>query len=185
MTHKKITGIVSATIVAMALLMVMAPSLSDQVFAVKLKLAAKLSGQDLSPPVSTQSGGDLEIKTKQGILKYKLNLTGTGEPTAAFLHIGKSGQNGEPIVDLLKIRKMSTTQMGNEVVRGNLTEQIFTDKFAGKTLADLSNLLSNGEVYVVVHTQAHPNGELRGQLVPEVSAPTTAGSTMADNEPAK
>lgn len=175
MAQKKIAGLVGATILAMALVMAIAPSISEQVFAVKEKYEAKLSGQEMVPPVSTQSSGDVEIKSKQGVLKYKVNLTGTGEPSGLFLHLGKAGQNGDPVVDLLKISKSSTTSMGNEVVRGNLTEQIFTTQFAGKTLADLSNLLANGEIYIVAHTPAHPDGEIRGQLqdtnTPKVPTP--------------
>lgn len=184
MAQKKETGLIGAIIAAMALVMIMAPSISEQVFAVKTKMSAKLSGQEMVPPVSTQASGDVDIKSKQGILKYKVNLTGTGEPTGLFVHMGKSGENGDPVVDLLKIRKMSTTSMGNEVVRGNLTEAIFTGPFVGKTVADFIDLVSNGQAYIVAHTEAHPNGELRGQLQLTSSTATTSGSTMADEEPA-
>jgi hypothetical protein len=36
----------------------------------------------------------------------------------------------------------------------------------GKTLADLISAINNGDTYVNVHTQTHPDGEIRGQVQP-------------------
>jgi hypothetical protein len=38
---------------------------------------------------------------------------------------------------------------------------------AGKQIEDLANNMTNGETYVNVHTQQHPNGEIRGQITGE------------------
>ena len=35
---------------------------------------------------------------------------------------------------------------------------------AGKTLIDLNKAMELGETYVNVHTEEHPNGEIRGQI---------------------
>ena len=36
---------------------------------------------------------------------------------------------------------------------------------AGKQLSDLSIAMSNGTIYVNVHTEQNPNGEIRGQIM--------------------
>jgi hypothetical protein len=35
---------------------------------------------------------------------------------------------------------------------------------AGKQIEDLANNMTNGGTYINVHTQQHPNGEIRGQI---------------------
>ena len=35
---------------------------------------------------------------------------------------------------------------------------------AGKSVSDLVSKMQSGEAYVNVHTEANPNGEIRGQI---------------------
>ena len=35
----------------------------------------------------------------------------------------------------------------------------------GKQISDLVTAMSNGSTYVNVHTEKHPNGEIRGQIM--------------------
>jgi hypothetical protein len=35
---------------------------------------------------------------------------------------------------------------------------------AGKQLTDLVTAMRNGEIYVNIHTEQNPNGEIRGQI---------------------
>jgi hypothetical protein len=51
-------------------------------------------------------------------------------------------------------------------IRGNITDSSLTGPMAGKTLADLISAINNGDTYVNVHTQTHPDGEIRGQIQP-------------------
>ena len=36
---------------------------------------------------------------------------------------------------------------------------------AGKSISDLVGKMQSGETYVNVHTEANPNGEIRGQII--------------------
>ena len=45
---------------------------------------------------------------------------------------------------------------------------------AGKSIADLVAKMQSGEAYVNVHTEANPNGEIRGQI-------EMANATMMSN----
>ena len=50
------------------------------------------------------------------------------------------------------------------VSEGTVHASDLSGPMAGKTLADFAASCDSGNVYVNVHTQAHPDGEVRGQL---------------------
>ena len=52
----------------------------------------------------------------------------------------------------------------------------------GKQISDLVTAMSNGSTYVNVHTEKHPNGEIRGQVMMEKSTNDTM-SLGVENEP--
>jgi hypothetical protein len=56
------------------------------------------------------------------------------------------------------------------VAKGNLSaSDSFSSELAGKgelALNSLIQYIGNGEVYLDVHTQDNPHGELRGQIFP-------------------
>ena len=49
-------------------------------------------------------------------------------------------------------------------MRGNVTDSSLTGPMAGKTVADLQTAMTSGDTYVNVHTDDHPDGEIRGQV---------------------
>ena len=56
-------------------------------------------------------------------------------------------------------------------VNGQLSKEVITSTdlsgpLIGKTLTDLTNLIKNDSVYLVVRTQAHENGEIQGIIAP-------------------
>jgi hypothetical protein len=50
------------------------------------------------------------------------------------------------------------------IMRGNVTDSSLTGPMEGKTVGDLQTAMTNGETYVNVHTDDHPDGEIRGQV---------------------
>jgi hypothetical protein len=81
----------------------------------------------------------------------------------AHIHAGKEGQNGEPVVDLLKTGNESKSGDWN-IIQGEITASDLQDAMAGKTLQDLKTAMGYEETYVNVHTRSHPDGEIRGQI---------------------
>jgi hypothetical protein len=81
----------------------------------------------------------------------------------AHIHAGKEGQNGEPVVDLLKTGNESKSGNWN-IIQGEITASDLQGAMAGKTLQDLKTAMGNEETYVNVHTSGHPDGEIRGQI---------------------
>jgi hypothetical protein len=150
---------------------------------------ATMSGDQEVPPVDTTATGKTTFRTSNNdtSMKYKVNITGFSDATGAHIHMGKVGANGDVIVDLLTGMKKNPTKLGM-AIRGNITDSSLTGPMQGKTIADLVNAINNGDAYVNVHTQGHPDGEIRGQIQPgDVEKPSqsenaTATITMTTNE---
>ena len=84
--------------------------------------------------------------------------------TAAHIHSGKTGANGPILVTLFKTESPSSKPINGILASGNITNADLEGPMAGKTLIDLTKAMELGETYVNVHTEEHPNGEIRGQI---------------------
>jgi hypothetical protein len=144
----------------------------------KQQFKAKLKGDNEVPAVTTQAEGKASLKVKEPNIKYKLNITGLADITMAHIHQGKSGENGEPVVDLLAAGNKQKTSKGL-FINGSITDSSLIGPMKGKTVSDLVSSINAGNNYVNVHTQAHPNGEIRGQL--KVSGQTNATSAIQNS----
>src|SRR6478672_9236493 len=114
------------------------------------------------------------------MLTWKMNVTGTNDLTAIDIHKGKAGENGEIVVDLMKVSKHSDSPKGM-TMRGNVTESSLIGSMAGKTIADLKTAIANGDVYVNLKTQDHPDGLMRGQIKIKGDNTTSANATSSTN----
>ena len=55
----------------------------------------------------------------------------------------------------------------NEVSEsGTITADKLEGPMAGKQISDLVTAGANGTLYVNIHTEQHPNGEIHGQVTP-------------------
>jgi hypothetical protein len=120
----------------------------------KLLLTAKLTGSQEVPAISTNALGVGSFLLNAAHDSLCVNVTFTGLTTAvtgAHIHIGEIGVSGPVIKDL------------STIVSGNTIKTIITG-------ADLSTHLKEylaGQLYINVHTNAHPDGEIRGQILLE------------------
>jgi len=108
-----------------------------------------LSGDQVTPAVTTSASGSGTI-TIGDDHSVSGSVTTTGVAgTAAHIHMAAAGQNGPVIVPMTKSGDNTwTVQAG-----AKLTDQQY-DAFKA------------GNLYVNVHSAAHPGGEIRGQLKP-------------------
>jgi hypothetical protein len=133
------------------------------VLAQSQKFNAKLSGQQEVPPVQTTASGMAWFKPMQDKIWFKLNVTDMQGVTQAHIHTGKQGENGPILVTLYK---SDTPQpINGKLAYGNITANLLEGPMKGKQISDLATALSNGSTYVNVHTEKHPNGEIRGQIM--------------------
>jgi CHRD domain len=148
------------------------------VLAVGEKFKAKLKGDSEVPPVTSAATGKDNFKVKDDFIKSIINITGITDVTMAHIHAGINGQNGEPVVDLLKSGKQNKTD-GGIIISTNITASDLQGPMAGKTLQDLQTAMGNEKTYVNIHTSDHPDGEIRGQIKVSGGNATNASSLNA------
>jgi hypothetical protein len=126
---------------------------------------AGLTGHAVVPKVTTTAKGMATFETAMGgkELKYKLTVDGIDNVTAAHIHIAKKGKNGPPVAGLFAGPKKEGKFSGT-LGEGTITDKDLVGPMAGKTIKDLVKALHSGELYVNVHTDKYPDGELRGQI---------------------
>jgi hypothetical protein len=130
---------------------------------------AHLSGGQEVPPVKTKATGQASFKfSKDGkSLHYKLSVANLSDITMAHIHLGPPGKNGPVAVWLypshpypqLKIGKFSGV-----LAQGTVTAKNLAGPLRGKALAVLIKDMESGRTYVNVHTSAHPEGAIRGEI---------------------
>jgi hypothetical protein len=136
---------------------------SNFTYAQNEKFKAKLKGENEVPPVTSAATGKAKFKVKDDVITSNINFTGITDVTAAHIHAGIKGQNGEPVVDLLKTGSPNKTE-GRIIIKGNISSSDLQGPMAGKTLQDLQTAMGSEQTYVNIHTSEHPDGEIRGQI---------------------
>lgn len=147
-------------------LMVMFSMLSASlVFAAEGSFKARLGGNESVPAVKTKAKGDAEFKlSKDGkSLHYKLKVSNINNVNAAHIHKGKKGQNGPVVAGLFAGPKKEGNFKGT-LSEGTITEKELMGELEGKTVDTLVQLIKSGDLFVNVHTDTYPDGEIRGQI---------------------
>ena len=109
----------------------------------------RLTGSHETPPVKTMARGSGAIEVAaDGSVSGKIDTHGI-KGTMAHIHEGAPGKKGPPIITL------TAAPNGTWVVPAGskLSPQQYKEFLAG-------------DLYVNVHSAAHPGGEIRGQLKP-------------------
>ncbi len=113
---------------------------------------ASIDGAQEVPTVNTLASGVAHIVITNSLdeIKYEIQLTDLSGPiTGAHFHEGTAGNNGNVLLDL------SGDVNGNRI-SGNITGSMVTTEIINKFLS--------GGIYLNIHTDANPNGEIRGQV---------------------
>lgn len=128
-------------------------------------LKADLSGKNVVPSVRTKAKGEAKFTVSDDgkTLSYTLVLRDIENPTAAHIHLGEAGQNGAPLATLFSGPKKEGKFRGN-IAQSSLTDRDLIGEFNGKSISALLELIKSGKAYVNVHTDAYPDGEIRGQI---------------------
>lgn len=123
-------------------------ALGASAFAEEMNFSAELTGAQEVPPVETSATGMSEITydTESKMLSWTTEHSGlSGDVTAAHFHgPAPVGENAPPVVPI-------------EIA--DLAE-------GSATLDDATaTALTEGNLYLNLHTAANPNGEIRGQVM--------------------
>jgi hypothetical protein len=113
--------------------------------------AAALSDEDQSIPTDSPGKGFAELRLERATLKLSWKVTFqdlTSPPTIAGLYGPENvGGNAGQVVDLAPKGTLKSPLEGSVVLSDGVFQYLIT-----------------GRVYVNIHTQKYPEGELRGQL---------------------
>jgi hypothetical protein len=124
---------------------------------------SQMSGTEEVPPVDTTATGTAEFNLGTNGIDYQVSVSGISGVTAAHIHSGNVGENGPVIVTLFKSDTPSN-QTNGVLVKGTITAADLEGPMQGKQISDLVSAMSSAGTYVNVHTEANPNGEIRGQI---------------------
>jgi hypothetical protein len=123
-------------------------------------IKVNLTGSEEVPPVQTEAIGVAEfIVGGTDSIGYSVKATDIEGATAGHVHLGAKGENGPIVVTLFKY----DTPMNQVSENGTITADKLEGPLAGKQISDLAAAGANGTLYVNVHTEQNPNGEIRGQ----------------------
>jgi len=124
-----------------------------------------LNSEITVPPANVDGASgeaSISVDTQTGAISGSVTVSGlTGTPTAAHIHAGAPGEAGPVVVNL---------ETNDDGTVWSVPEGAALD-------ADGIALFEAGELYINVHTEANPPGEIRGQIV-EGSAPASGSLTV-------
>jgi hypothetical protein len=106
--------------------------------------------------------GTAEFNLSPDGISYQFSVSDISDVTAAHIHSGNVGKNG-PVIITLFCSDTPANQMDGVFAQGTITADDLEGSMQGKEIFDLISAMSNGVTYVNVHTQAYPDGEIRGQ----------------------
>jgi hypothetical protein len=129
---------------------------------------ARLSGDNEVPPVATDTAGRFEVSVNNEVTagEYTLRVDSGVRVTQSHFHCGPAGVNGPIIVFLAGFRPEGWDVDGKWVSNATITDANVINTACGTTLAAIFEQARHGNIYVNVHSVAHPGGVARGQLEP-------------------
>ncbi|MFZ0356953.1 MAG: CHRD domain-containing protein, partial [Nitrososphaeraceae archaeon] len=164
---------------ALISLLLVSTTYSNFVYA-QNKFRAKLDANNEVPPVNSTAEGVATFKVKDDAIKSKINITGITDVSGAQILMGKIGQNGDPIVDLLKTGG-KTERSDGVAIKGNFTASDFEGSMQGKDLSALESAMATNQTYVNIMTSDHPDGEASGHIYSKGSTTGTQDTTGASD----
>lgn len=138
----------------------------DPLFSSDIIITAKLSGSNEVPAIMTDAVGVATVHFNADFTKATVNATVSNLSstfTGAHIHQGKPGENGPVLIPLT-----------DDYMGGRLTSEIAIVD------SSLIALLINGALYLNIHTENNPSGELRGNL--KLEAPESFGGFLSGAE---
>ena len=145
--------------------------------------SSNLSGKDEVPPTSSSAVGWAKFQTNDNgtQISYWLNITGLNKITGSHIHNAGPGKNGD-IVATLSGQESTRDNNATLTLKGNITKDNLEGPLKGKDISELESLMSDGNVYVNVHTDEFHDGAIRGQIASGLPAiVNSSGSTESNS----
>lgn len=134
-----------------------------------LRFRSFLSGNNEVPAIKTRTIGLTKARLKEqgqslALAAIVARIPRNVEITMAHLHLGQVGENGPVIVNLLASDEFRGQNRRYRRLRTDITGGDLLGSLQGQPLDALIAEIQSGNVYVNIHTDRNPSGEVRGQL---------------------
>jgi hypothetical protein len=128
---------------------------------------ADLSGGQEVPPVATEATGAarfdvVDLGGGKGEIRFRLGVFDIDNVTAAHIHLGCPGENGDVVAFLFSGGPTGT--VNGRLSQGVIRRNNLVGPLAGQPLEALVDAMESNCTYVNVHTTEWPGGEIRGQI---------------------
>ena len=152
------------------LFLIFAMCVAGSAFAGDVKFSATLSGAQEVSEVDTPATGKIKAKFDKGFTEVTVDLkieNLLGSLTGAHFHCARPGANGPVAFGLMSPGPLS---FDGKRIRGTLTNADFTGADCSGIGRPVNNIVSlafamqDGLIYVNVHSDFSPSGEIRGQM---------------------
>jgi hypothetical protein len=101
------------------------------------------------------------IAPDKSTISFQLIISNGVDVTSAHIHLGEPGEDGEVVVTLYDLATHGPRPGSGVLRQGPIT--LLEGPLIDESLPTLAERFEFNEVYVDVHTEAHPDGEIRGQ----------------------
>ena len=138
--------------------------------AATMNFRAHLSGMNEVPSNESMATGQaiFMVNKEMTEVKYRLIVANLENVRMAHIHAAPAGVNGGVVAWLYPSMPPPVTIEGTTngiLAEGTLTSESLSGSLEGMEISDLVNLMKSAEVYVNVHTDQYPTGEIRGQIM--------------------
>lgn len=132
----------------------------------------QFSGEQVVPAITSQGHGVItfQLNTDSTELRYKIHVANIEHVTHMHLHLGKAGENGQPVAPLHAQHSSGHNGHGVEL-EGVIQARDLMGPLAGSaSLVPLLEAMASGRTYANVHTATNPGGEMRAQIQVNVAS---------------
>jgi hypothetical protein len=129
--------------------------------------SASLTGSESVPVVKTTAAADfiMEYKPDTKELTWVLEITSKlSSPTTAAIYQGAKGTKGANVYTLFVAGEGQEGSPTGILAEGTIDETKLVGPLKGGTIADLIQLIKDGNAYVSIGNKSHPVDAIRGQI---------------------
>ncbi|WP_306055655.1 CHRD domain-containing protein [Natronococcus wangiae] len=122
--------------------------------------------------VETEASGEARFSVNEDGTEadYEVTVENICNVTQAHIHLGTEGEDGPVVVWLYPEEGMEPEllegQFSGTLAEGTITADDFVGEWEDTDFADAVATFEEEGAYVNVHTEEHPDGEIRGQTLP-------------------
>jgi len=148
-----------------------------------------LTGQAEIPSVITNASGEATFTLNEDgdEVSYELDVQDIEGVIAAHIHQGNPQLNGPILVTLYNTSEPTDEEEGT-LTEGDFTAEDFEGRLPGaqnmatQNMTNLIDLIEGERTYVNVHTETHPEGELRGTIIEMQEESTQEATDNGNND---